>query len=130
VSRHLTSSIALLLAAGATELVVLDGGHSIIRVVFSLGFLLLVPGWAVLQLIDLEEEPLPRIGLAVAVSLSLSMATATALIYARIWSAELGLTVLVAVVVVAVLLDLPISRAVVEGGARRFWSALSDLGRS
>ena len=58
------------------------------------------------------------------------MAVATALLYARLWSAELALTVVVLAVVVVVLLDLPAPRATIDRAARRAWSALSDLGRT
>jgi uncharacterized membrane protein len=123
---RLTVSIGLLFAAGAAQLVVLAGGHGLIRTVLALGFLLLVPGWAILQLIDLDVDLLPRVGIAVAVSASVDMAIATALLYAQLWSAELAITLVVVVVVSTVLLDLPPSRRVIDNGARRIWAALGE----
>jgi hypothetical protein len=128
-SGRLTVSIALLVAAGATELVVFAGGHGAIRVGLALGFLLLAPGWAILRLIDLDLDGVSFIGLAVALSACVDMAVATALLYARVWSAELALTAIVLGVVVAIILDLPTARTTIDRGVRRAWTGLSNLGR-
>jgi hypothetical protein len=123
-------SIGLLLLAGATELVVFSDGHGPIRLLLVLTFLLLAPGWALLRLIDVEMSPMSRIGLALGVSMSVDMAVASAILYAHVWSAELALTLVVAVLVLAVLLDLPPSRRSIQGAADRVWAALSGLGRA
>jgi xanthine/uracil permease len=128
-SGRLTVSIALLVASGATELVVFAGGHGAIRVGLALGFLLLAPGWAILRLIDLDLDGVSFIGLAVALSACVDMAVATALLYARVWSAELALTAIVLGVVVAIILDLPTARTTIDRGVRRAWTGLSNLGR-
>lgn len=123
-------SIGLLLLAGATELVVFSDGHGPIRLGLVLAFLFLAPGWALVRLIDLEMSPMSRIGLAVGVSIAVDMAAASIILYARIWSAELALTLVVAVVVLAVLLDLPPLRHSIQGAVERVWAALSGLGRT
>ena len=123
-------SIGLLLLAGATELVVFSDGHGPIRLGLVLAFLFFAPGWALVRLIDLEMSPMSRIGLALGVSIGVDMAAASIILYARVWSAELALTLVVAVVVLAVLLDLPPSRRSIQGAAERVWAALSGLGRT
>jgi uncharacterized membrane protein len=125
-----TAPIALLALAGATELVVFTDGQGALRVVLAFSFLLLAPGWALVRIVDPPLDLAGRAALAVAVSVAVDMAIATALLYLRAWSAELALTVVVLIVVVSVLLDLPQSRAVIERGVRRAWSALNSLGRA
>jgi hypothetical protein len=122
-------SIGLLLLAGATELVVFSDGHGPIRLGLVLAFLFVAPGWALVRLIGLEMSPMSRIGLALGVSIAIDMAAASIILYARIWSAELALTLVVAVVVLAVLLDLPPSRRSIQGAVGRVWAGLSGLGR-
>jgi uncharacterized membrane protein len=129
-SGRFTTSMLLLAASGATELVVFDSGHSAVRAALALAFLLFVPGWAFLQLLAIDLDHVTRIGLAVGISLGLDMAVVTALIYARLWSVELGLSAVVLGVVAAVLLDLPPARSLIERGVRLAWRAMSEGGRS
>lgn len=126
---RLTVSIALLLASGAAELVVFSGGHGPIRIGLAIAFLMIAPGWATQQLVGLEADLLTRVGLVLALSLGIDMAVATALLYAHLWSAEVGLSIVALVVVVAVILDLPTLRHAISRSARRALDALSELGR-
>ena len=128
-SGRLTGSIILLSTAMATELVVFAGGHGAIRVALALGFLFLAPGWAIVRLTTLDLDGVTFIGLAVAISASIDMMVATLLLYLRVWSAELALTIIVLGVVLAILLDLPSARTAIEGAVRRGWAGLSNLGR-
>lgn len=128
-SGRLTGSIVLLSTAMATELVVFAGGHGAIRVVLALGFLLLGPGWAIVRLTTLDLDGLTLIGLSVGISAGVDMMVATVLLYARIWSAELALTIIVLGVVLVILLDLPSARSAIDSAARRAWVGLSNLGR-
>ncbi len=126
-SKGLSVSVALMLLAGATELVVFSGGQGPIRIGLVLAFLGIAPGWAILRLIDLEMTPSARVAVAVGVSAALDMAVASALLYGRLWSADLALTILVGVVVVAVLVGLPSARHQIITTARRAREALSEL---
>lgn len=128
-SNGLRTSIGLLLLSGATELVVFSDGQGPIRIGLTLVFLLLAPGWAVLRAIHLDLTPSTRVGMAVAISTGIEMAAASALLYARLWSAELALTLTVAVVVIAVFADLPSVRRSLLVLARRTRDSLGDLGR-
>lgn len=127
---RLVAPVVLLAMAGATELVVFADGHGPVRIALGLAFLLLAPGWAVLRLVDPPLDNAGRVAIVVAVSVAVDMAVATTLLYLRIWSSELALSVVVLFVVVGVLLDLPSSRAALQRGARQAWSTLNNLGRS
>ena len=65
VTGRLVAPVAMLVAAGATELVVFAGGHGAIRVALAMAFLLFAPGIAVLRLMELEVDIVPASGLAV-----------------------------------------------------------------
>jgi uncharacterized membrane protein len=124
---RLSVPIVLLLATGAADLVVYANGQGPVRIALSIGFLMFVPGWAVMRIADPPLDLLARTGLAVAISVAIDMAVATGLLYLRLWSAGLALTIVSVVVVVSVLLELPSSRAAIQREARRAWSALSSL---
>jgi hypothetical protein len=126
-SRGLGASAVLVLLAGATELVVFSDGQGPIRISLVLAFLGIAPGWAILRLVDLEMAPSARIGIAIGVSAGLDMAVASALLYGRLWSADLALTILVGIVIVAVLLGLPSARRTIVTTARQARAALSEL---
>jgi hypothetical protein len=126
----LRTSIALLVLAGATELVVFSNGQGPIRIGLTFLFLMLAPGWSILRLVNLEMSISARIGMAVGISTGLDMAVASALLYARWWSAELALTIIVAVVIIAVMAGLPSARRSLVATARQARSSLRDLGNS
>lgn len=126
-SSRVQAAFALLLLSGTTELIVFADGHGIIRIGLALTFLLLAPGWALLRLTGLQMTASARAGLAVAISICVDMLAATALLYARIWSAQLALTLIVAVVVVAVMLDLPGARVAIRTGVRRAFATWEEL---
>ncbi|HLY35286.1 MAG TPA: hypothetical protein VKU35_01075, partial [Candidatus Limnocylindria bacterium] len=67
----LRASIALLLLAGATELVVFSDGQGPIRIGLTFIFLVAAPGWAILRLVDLDLTLSAYLGLAVGISTSL-----------------------------------------------------------
>jgi len=106
----LASHLLLIGLALASEVAVfaLDGGP--IRAALALSFILVVPGWAIVRLIDLPMDSLSRVATSIGISLSLAILIALALFYARIWSVELANTILVALVVLVVLADLPVLR--------------------
>jgi len=128
-SRGVTASVVLMLLAGATELVVFSDGRGPIRIALVLAFLLLAPGWAVLRLAAIEMTLSTRVAVAVALSTGLDMTAASVLLYARLWSSELALTLIVALVVAAALFGLPAARRTIMGLARQARAALSELGR-
>jgi hypothetical protein len=121
-------SIALLVLSGATELVVFSQGQGPIRIGLTLVFLLAAPGWAILRLVKLNLSLSARLGMAVGISTGLDMAAASALLYARLWSAQVALTLMVAVVVVAVMADLPAARRWLVATARQMRQSLAGLG--
>lgn len=128
-SSGLRASIALLLLAGATELVVFSNGQGPIRIGLTFIFLVAAPGWAILRLADLDMTLSAYLGLMVGISTGLDMAAASALLYARLWSAELALTIIVAVVVVAVVANLPSARRWLGATARLARDSLGDFGK-
>ncbi len=106
-SRGAGTSVALMLMAVTTELVVFSNGHGPIRVALAATFLLLAPGWAIQQLAHLEMTLSARIALALGISTAVDMAAASVLLYTRLWSMDLALTIVVAVVLAAVVTELP-----------------------
>jgi uncharacterized membrane protein len=126
-SSRLQASAALLLLSGATELVVFADGHGPVRVGLAFAFLMLVPGWALLRVTGLQMTTSARIGMAVGLSICVDMLVATGLLYARVWSAALGLTVIVAVVVASVLMDLPSARMAIRSALRRAFARLEEF---
>lgn len=117
----------LLLAAGATDLVVWANGQGPVRIGLSVAFLLLVPGWAILRVVDPPLDIVASLGLAVGISVAVDMAVATGLLYLRLWSVQLALGIVTIIVLAAVLLALPAPRHAIASEARRAWSALSNL---
>jgi hypothetical protein len=128
VTSGMLGSIALLVLSGATELVVFSQGQGPIRVGLTMVFLLAAPGWAILRLVKLDLSLSARIGMAVGISTGLDMAAASALLYARLWSAQVALTLMVGVVVVAVMADLPAARRWLVSTARQMRQSLAGLG--
>jgi len=127
VNGRLAVPAFLLLITGATELLVSSDGQGPVRIATSVGFLLLVPGWAVLRMVDPPVDLVTGAGLAIAISVGLDMAVATTLLYLRIWSVGLALAIISALVVLAILLGLPASRAAIGREARRAWAALGSV---
>jgi len=84
---------------------------------------------AVLRLAAIEMTLSTRVAVAVALSTGLDMTAASVLLYARLWSSELALTLIVALVVAAALFGLPAARRTIMGLARQARAALSELGR-
>jgi uncharacterized membrane protein len=96
--------LGLLYAAAVAGAVVAAGGESLPRTLVVLGFLLLCPGLALLRLAG-GFEGLTSVVLALALSIALDMGVALTLAYTGLWSAQVVLGVLIAVVVAAVALD-------------------------
>lgn len=112
--RSLASPLMLLELAVAAEIIVFTSGAGPLRVVLGLGFILFAPGWAVLRLLDMPIGVLVAAATAVGISVSIDILLALALFYARWWSVELAMTILLVMVVVVVLADLPIVRRAVR----------------
>jgi uncharacterized membrane protein len=107
-SRLARGAAALYLRAGAAALVTAAcvasaaaGWHSPLRTVVALVFLLVVPGWAVGELLGLASEPLYLLIAAIALSLSLDTCVSLSLLYAHAWSLSLATAVLVALTLAA-----------------------------
>jgi uncharacterized membrane protein len=108
--RSLAFPLLLVELAVTAEVIVLTAGASPLRVVLALWFILVAPGWAVLRALDLPMGILAMAATAVGISVSIDILLATALFYARWWSVERAMTILLAMVVVLVMADLPIVR--------------------
>ena len=118
--NSLLPPIVLLSAAAATQLAVAVSGEGPIRVALGLGFTLLAPGWAILRLIRPPADLFVWVGLSVAISSSLGALIALGLFYARLWSVQLALSILVVIVVAAVAIDIPaVRRKIVDVRAAR-----------
>jgi uncharacterized membrane protein len=111
--RSLVFPLLLVELAVTAEVIVLTSGASPLRVGLALWFILVAPGWAVLRALDLPMGVLAMAATAVAISVSIDILVAMALFYARWWSVERAMTILLAMVVVLVMADLPIVRRAV-----------------
>jgi uncharacterized membrane protein len=112
--RSLVFPLLLVELAVTAEVIVLTSGASPLRVALALWFILVAPGWAVLRALDLPMGVLAMAATAVAISVSIDILVAMALFYARWWSVERAMTILLAMVVVLVMADLPIVRRAVR----------------
>lgn len=112
--RSLASPLLLVELAIATEVILFTSGTGPLRVVLGLWFVLVAPGWAVLRLLDLPMGVLVLAATAVGISVSIDILLALALFYARWWSIELAMTILMAMVIVLVVTDLPVVRRAVR----------------
>ena len=70
--------------------------HSPVRPLLAIWFLCICPGMALVRLIGLRDR-WTEVTLAIAVSLSLDVVLSLALVYAGLWSANLGLAILICV---------------------------------
>jgi hypothetical protein len=116
----LWSMIAAALAFGDVE-------HPI-RSALVLGFLAFVPGWALVRLLGFEDY-MSRLLLALPTSLGLAAVVSAALVYAGLTSWDLALSVLIAVAVGAVSLDLAHPRILAPRASRSSKRKLDDENR-
>lgn len=105
-----TSPILLASLAVGAEAAVLLSVASPLRVVVALLFVLVAPGWAALRLLHVPMGVLASVVTAVGVSVSVDILLSLALFYARLWSIQLAMTILLVVVIVLGLADLPVVR--------------------
>jgi hypothetical protein len=83
------------LLATVCTLAVVTGWTSPVRVVFSLGFLILAPGLALAELLELSDLA-QRLTIAIGASLALDALVAMTLLYAGAYSARLAVGILAA----------------------------------
>lgn len=121
----LASSILLVELALAAEVAVFTAATGPLRVLLGMWVVLVAPGWAVLRLLDLPMGVVAAAATAVGISMSIDILLALALFYARWWSVELAMTILLAMIVLLVLADLPAVRRAV--GRRPRAQAVRDL---
>jgi hypothetical protein len=93
-----------------------SGTPSVVRAVLVGVFVLVVPGWSLLEVWELTHGWL-GVALVVATSVALASAVATAMLYLGMWSATLALLVLVGITVVIDLFRAIVQ--VVRSGLRR-----------
>lgn len=110
----IATHILLVGLALASEVVILTMDPGPLRAAAAMWLILVAPGWAVLRLIDLPIGLLAGLATAVGISVSISILLALALLYVRLWSVELAVTVLLAMVVTLVLADLPVAGRAVQ----------------
>lgn len=96
--------VLIVLAAGATAVLTFTGALPGVRAFVVLPFLLLCPGMAWVRLLRLESA-LQELTLAVALSLVLATAVAGAMLYMGAWSPRGSLAVLLAITMLALVLD-------------------------
>lgn len=81
------------------------GVTGVVRTVVALAFMTFVPGWAVLDQLDLAAPP-PRAALAVALSFAICSAGALAMVWLGQWRPQILLDVLGALSLAAILVHL------------------------
>lgn len=86
----------IMLSAAVIGVMNIFSFDSPIRPMLAIWFLGLCPGMALVRLIHLEDR-WTEIMLAIAVSMSLDVGLSLALVYAGLWSANLGLAILIGV---------------------------------
>lgn len=114
----LASPILLVGLALAAEVAVFASDAGPLRAGLAIWFVLVAPGWAVLRLLDLPMSLLAALTTAIGISVSIDILLALALFYVRLWSVELAMTLLLAIIVIMVVADLPIVRRTV----RNLWA--------
>jgi uncharacterized membrane protein len=102
--RRVLPSVAAALGVAAALLVATDSDSSL-RPLVVVPFLLAGPGTAIVRLLRLGDR-LEELMLAIAVSVSLGVLLALAMLYASVWSATAGVSILAAVTVLAWAADL------------------------
>ncbi len=96
---------AILVSTAATGVAVLGNLGPPLRPLLAGWFLLFCPGMAFVRLLRLED-PASELALGLALSLATDTLVAIALLYARVWSAGLGLALLMAMSTVGATLQL------------------------
>src|SRR5262245_39924136 len=94
-TRSLRWSAFIAISAMILEVLVHNDVETPLRTALALGFLLICPGVAFIQLLHFEDL-LYEIVLAVALSLALDLLIAAILLYSGLWSPELILLILIA----------------------------------
>jgi uncharacterized membrane protein len=97
--------------------VVAAGWHSPVRVVVAIAFVLIVPGLAAAELLDIHEL-MQKLSVATAASLSIDALVAMILLYARLWSIGRALAILIA-----------LTMLMLAGAAARVWRDPAAGGR-
>ena len=93
--------LVVIVSAALAEVFTFNDVASPLRSVITLWFLLICPGMAFIQLLQLREF-LYEVVLTVALSLALDLIVATVILYAGLWSPELILRILIALSLVGV----------------------------
>ncbi len=110
-SRWLLASPILLVALTlAAEVVVFTSVTGPLRAALGLAFVLVAPGWAVLRLLHLPMGIVAAATTAVGISISINILLSLALFYARWWSIELAMSILLLMIIGLVLVDLSLGR--------------------
>ncbi len=95
-----THSAVIAVLSTATAIVVATGWHSPVRTVLAICFLLFAPGFAVVELLQIDDLAY-RLTVATGVSLAVDTAVSLALVYAHALSLARALAVLIGVCFVA-----------------------------
>lgn len=118
-------TVALPVSALLALLFVVADIGSPLRPLVALWFLGFCPGMAVVQLLAIRNR-LGEVMLAIALSVALATLTAMAMIYANVWSPQLGVGVLAAITLAAVGLPLVVGLPA-AAGTTRFGPSGSEL---
>lgn len=102
----LVSPLLLVELIVVAEVILFATGAGPLRVVLGLWVILVAPGWAVLRMLDLSTDSLEMAATAVGISVSIDILLALGLFYARVWSIDLAMTILLAIILMAIGADL------------------------
>lgn len=97
--------LIIIVAGCAMGLLIVTDLHSPLRVALTFAFFLICPGMAFVRLLGLNEW-LTELTLAVALSFALNTLLSEALVFAEIWSPQLGGMVLIALTLIGALIQL------------------------
>lgn len=108
----LTWPAGLLVCSSATAVLALADVRSPLRVLVSLSFLLVCPGMAIVRHWRLRA-PIVELALATGLSVALATLVAGVMLYAGVWSMELGLLLLAGITVAGAALE--VARGIERG---------------
>ncbi len=103
--RSIWWPIIIIASAIGAGLAMVGNIESPIRPVIAFWLLLICPGMAFVRLLHIEER-LTELTLAIALSIAIDTIVAEAMLYAGVWSSELGLVVLICLSIVGVALQI------------------------
>jgi uncharacterized membrane protein len=107
-ARQAVWPLVILASTAAINVFVFGDIQSPARLLIAIWFVCVCPGMALVQLLRLSDN-WSRMALGVAVSMALGVVVTTSLLYAGMWSHQVGLIILSSICVVASMADLSLA---------------------